>query len=93
MESCGRSVDALKYQSALLHNDEGKCAQKLLDLLFDTAELVNGNPSGHTNSTDPARQKGIKRLCESPISYICGKYGIKHETLCTVFKHLSCICC
>ena len=52
----------------------GKCALQLLDCLFDTTELVNGNPSGQTNSKDPTRQKTIKRLDPERINYICGKY-------------------
>ena len=66
-------VDNLKYQSAILHKDVGKCALQLLDCLFDTTELVNGNPSGQTKSKDPNRQKSIRKLDPERINYICGE--------------------
>ena len=73
-EICGISVDPLKLQSAKLHRKPGKCALQMLDCLFSTDELVNGNPSGLTNSKDEARRKTIKQLDPERIKYICGKF-------------------
>ena len=73
IEICGVKVDSLKLQSAKIHNDAGKCAQKMLSCLFTPVELVNGNPSGVTNSKDEVRRKTIKKLDPQRIKYICGK--------------------
>ena len=43
IQICRITVDPLKLQSAKLHKDPGKCAQKMLGSLFTTTELVNGN--------------------------------------------------
>ena len=76
-------VDNLKYQSAILPKDAGKCALQLLDCLFDTTELVNGNPSGQTNSKDPARKLSIRQLDPDRMKYIYGKcIYIYRESIC-----------
>jgi len=67
-------VDCLKLKSAKLHKDPGKCALQMLDCLFNTEELVNGNPSGFTNSKDEVRKKNIEKLDLERIEYICGEY-------------------
>lgn len=66
-------MDRLKLQSAKLHKDPGKCALQMLDCLFTTDDLVNGNPSGLTNSKDELRRKTIKKLDPERIKYICGE--------------------
>ena len=45
---------------------------QLLGCLFSPEELVNGNPSGITNSKDEMRQKSIKKLDPLRITYIYG---------------------
>ena len=50
----GKKVDQLKLQQAKFNPDEAKCALQLMSILFDPEELVNGNPSGFTNSKDEA---------------------------------------
>ena len=43
-------------------------------LSINTEELVNGNPSGFTNSKDEVRKKNIEKLDLERIEYICGEY-------------------
>ena len=57
-----------------MHKDPGKCALQLMDCLFTTKELVNGNPSGQTNSKDDTRKSNIKKLDPNKIKYIHGEY-------------------
>lgn len=66
----GYKVDRLKLQSAKLQCDPSKCGLQLLGCLFSPEELVNGNPSGITNSKDEMRQKSIKKLDPLRITYI-----------------------
>ena len=68
----GHKVDRLKLQSAKLQCDPSKCGLQLLGCLFSPEELVNGNPSGITNSKDEMRQKSIKKLDPLRITYIHG---------------------
>lgn len=49
---CEKQVDRLKLQSAKLRNTPAKCALPLMICIFTAEELVNGNPSGHTDSKD-----------------------------------------
>ena len=69
---CGHKVDRLKLQCAKLQNNASKCALSLMSCIFSTEELVNGNPSGLTNSKDPVRQQSIKRLDPARIKFITG---------------------
>ena len=66
---CGHVVHCLKLQSAELQAEPSKCALQLMGCLF-TAEPVNGNPSGNTNSKDELRKRTIKKLHPSRIKYI-----------------------
>ena len=50
----GKKVDELKLQQAKLNPDETKCALQMISALFSPEELVNGNPSGISNSKDEA---------------------------------------
>ena len=76
---CGHSVDRLKLQSAKLQGDPSKCALQLMSCLFSVEELVNGNPSGHTNSKDDIRKKTIKKLDPERIKYISGMYILQNH--------------
>ena len=66
-------MDQVRLQNAKLQSDAGGAALKLMDCLFSTEELVNGNPSGVTHSKDAARQKTIKRLDPEKMRYINSK--------------------
>ena len=66
-------MDQVRLQNAKLQSDAGTAALKLMDCLFSTEEMVNGNPSGVTRSKDPARQKTIKRLNPEKMRYIDSK--------------------
>ena len=74
IQICGRDVENLKYQSAILHKSPGKCALQLLDCLFSTKELVNGNPNGQTRSKEEGRKNNITQLDPIRIQYICGEH-------------------
>jgi hypothetical protein len=65
-----KGVDQVRLQNAKLQSDAGGAALKLMDCLFSTEEMVNGNPSGVTRSKDAARQKTIKRLDPEKMRYI-----------------------
>ena len=67
-------VDPLRLAAAKLHRDPSTVALKLLECLFSTTELVNGNPSGQTKSNDPDRLASIQKLDEVRMQYIYGKY-------------------
>ena len=69
---CGRKVNRLKLAQAKLQNDPSKAALKLLSCLFDTEELVNGNPTGSTNSKEEQRQATIKKLDPDRMKYLQG---------------------
>lgn len=68
----GHTTDKVKLQAAKLHSEPSKCALSLMSCLFSDKELVNGNPSGKTNSKDEDRQKSIKKLDPGRIKYIRG---------------------
>ena len=67
-----KTVDAVKLANAKLQSEPGTCALKLMDCVFTTEELVNGNPSGVTKSKDQARQKTIRPLDANKMKYIDG---------------------
>ena len=46
MQEYVRDIDQLKLANAKLQKDAGSAALKLMDCVFTTAEMVNGNPSG-----------------------------------------------
>ena len=71
---CGKKTDELKLQQAKLYPDSKKCALQLMSVLFTTEELVNGNPSGITNSKDETRRRTIKKLDPNRMLYIKGIY-------------------
>ena len=52
-----KKVDELKLQQAKLNLDETKCALQMMSALFSPEELVNGNPSGISNSKDEAEEE------------------------------------
>ena len=55
-------MDSIKLAHARLQSDPGSAALKLMDCLFTTAEMVNGNLSGMNKSKDPLRQRTIRPL-------------------------------
>ena len=65
-------VDPLCLAQAKMQGDPSKAALKLLGCLFKPVELVNGNPSGTTNSKDENRQKTIQKLDPRRIKYTEG---------------------
>ena len=71
----GHKVDRLKLQSAKVQGEASKCALQLMSCLFSAEELVNGNPSGNTNSKDEMRRKTIQKLDPKRIQYISGMYN------------------
>ena len=70
----GHVVDCLKLQSAKLNSDSSKCALQLMSCLFSIEEMVNGNPSGVTNSKDEGRRNSIRKLDPNRINYVRGNY-------------------
>ena len=69
----GKEVDPLRLAAAKLQPDAASCALRLLDCLFHAEELVNGNPSGFTNSKDPDRLTTIQKLDQVRMKYIYGE--------------------
>ena len=69
---CGRHVNRLQLATALVQPTPIAMALKLMACLFTKTELVNGNPSGITNSKDEQRQKTIKKLDPTILRYIEG---------------------
>lgn len=76
-------VDRLRLANAKLQPDPGSAALKLMDCLFATEEMVNGNPSGNTKSNDPIRKATIVPLDPRRMQYIYGKMCI--YCCCTVY--------
>lgn len=71
-----RKVDKLRLTNAKLLPDFGSAALKLIDCLFTEEEMVNGNPSGNTKSSDPIRKASIFPLDSHRMQYIYGKIFI-----------------
>lgn len=69
-------VDQLRLANAKLQSDPGAAALKLMDTLFTTEEMVNGNPSGNTKSQDPVRRASITPLDPFRMKYIFGKFKL-----------------
>ena len=67
-----KGVDAVRLANAKLQPDAGSTALKLMDCMFSTAKMVNGNPSGVTRSKDEARQRTIRALDPQKMRYIDG---------------------
>ena len=76
-------MDPVKLANAKLQTDAGCAALKLMDCVFTTSEMVNGNPSGITRSRDAVRQKTIKALDPLKMKYIDGT--------CTCFPFYKCV--
>ena len=75
-------IDDIKLQQAKLHPDPAKCALQMMAVLFTTKEMVNGNPSGLTNSKDENRRKTIQKLDANRMKYIIGIYYSLYFILC-----------
>ena len=63
---------AFSQERARLQADRGAAALKLMDCIFSTEEMVNGNPSGVTRSNDATRQKTIHPLHPEEMRFIDG---------------------
>ena len=74
-----KGVDTLRLANAKLQSDPGTAALKLMDCVFTTSEMVNGNPSGISKSRDPSRKRTIRALDE--MKYID---GVLTDILCSV---------
>ena len=85
-----KGVDQVRLQNAKLQSDAGSASLKLMDCLFSTEEMVNGNPSGVTRSKDTARQRTIKQLDPEKMRYIDSKFevefGIEYHSLTFVLR-------
>ena len=69
-----RGIDQLKLASAKLQSTASNAALKLMDCVFTTDEMVNGNPSGQTNSKDPVRKRTICALDTRKMKFISGAF-------------------
>ena len=69
-------ADPIRLAHAKLQEDAKSCALKLMTCLFTTSELVNGNPSGNTNSKDESRRDTIVPLNPAKLKYIYGMWII-----------------
>ena len=67
-------ADPIRLAHAKLQEDAKSCALKLMTCLFTTSELVNGNPSGNTNSKDESRKDTIVALNPAKLKYIYGMW-------------------
>ena len=72
----GVTVNQLKLANAKLQSDPGSAALKLMDCLFESHEMVNGNPSGTTKSKDVVRQETIKLLDPVRMKFIYGMWNV-----------------
>lgn len=72
MKIHGHVADCIRSQSAKLNTDPSKYAVQLMSCLFSIDEMVNGNPSGVTNSKDEGRRNSIKKLDPQRMKYIHG---------------------
>ena len=65
----------IKFTNAKLQKDASSAALKLMDCVFTTAELVNSNPSGQTNSKDSLRQRTVRALDPAKMQFISGMFN------------------
>ena len=70
---CGQKIDRLLLQNTKLQSNPCSSPLKLLGCLF-SHELMNGNPSGITNSMKESRRKSIQKLDPAKTNYIRGMY-------------------
>lgn len=78
----------MRLANAKLQSDPGSAALKLMDCIFSTKEMVNGNPSGVTRST---RQRTIQALDPEKMRFIDGTFYIITGVIatCTIFMICS----
>ncbi len=62
----------LRLAAAKLQGDPSSAALRLMDCLFSSEEMVNGNPSGQTKSADVDRVATIQKLDETRMKYLLG---------------------
>ena len=65
-------MSRLRFAQAKMQGDPAKVALKFLACLFTPEELVNGNPTGTTNSKDLRHQQTINKLDLGHLNYIQG---------------------
>ncbi len=68
---CGHTISNLKLAQAKLQVDPSKAVLKLLACLYNP-EVVNGNPTGTTNSKDQHRRDTIQKLHTGRMKYLKG---------------------
>lgn len=80
----------MRLANAKLQSDPGSAALKLMDCIFSTKEMVNGNPSGVTRSKDATRQRTIQAL-DPEMRFIDGTFYIITGVIatCTIFMICS----
>ena len=81
------NIDPVRLANAKLQSEANAAALKLLDCMFTIEELVNGNPSGKTNSKDPDRIATITILDPARMKYIYGEYA--QYTCITIICYIS----
>ncbi len=88
---CGHAISSQKLAQAKLQTDPSKAALKLLACLFSPEELVNGNPTGSTNSKDVHRQETIKKLDTARMQYLKGipLFLLFSDQICSVSPFLQ----
>ena len=78
----------MRLANAKLQADPGSAALKLMDCIFSTKEMVNGNPSGVTRSKDEARQRTIQALDPQRMRFIDGMMNTWDISLRVVYTQL-----
>ena len=73
MSIYGVKVDSIKLQAAKLNPEPAKSALQLMGCLFTATEMVNGNPSGVTNSKYEGRKAAIRKFDPNRMKYIHGE--------------------
>ena len=68
-------MDKHLFANAKLQKDASSAALKLMDCVFTTAELVNSNLSGQTNSKDSVRERTVHALNPAKMQFISGVFN------------------
>ena len=81
------SFSSRAWTACKLQADRGAAALKLMDCIFSTEEMVNGNPSGVTRSNDATRQKTIHPLHPEEMRFIDGM--VYNFTVVPFYRYLA----
>ena len=65
-------MDRLKLATALVQPTPVSMALKLMSCIFTKKELINGNPSGISKSSDQQRRSTIQKLDTGLLRYVEG---------------------